>query len=240
MTTLFKFTIADWFALAPQLHSREAWLDWARQRVPLGTELALPVLDFVPSLQRRRLSPLLKMAMYSCYQLHGDGDIDCVFASRHGDLHSTDKMLLSLAEGEPVSPTLFSHAVHNAAPGLFSILTGNKAPHTAIAAGSRTFTAGLIEAVNKLYAEELEQILFCYYDYLVPDHYQQFLSAKEIPVAIALKLSRSNTHGITLGFEACPHPSSEENDKAVHFLTWILDDHVQHSITLDSWQFSHH
>ena len=238
MTPPLNFTITDWFALAPRLSTREAWQDWLKQQTPLGTGVEIPVLDFVPAIQRRRLSPLLKMAMYSCYQLHSSGDINCVFASRHGDLHSTDKMLLSLAQGEPVSPTLFSHTVHNAAPGLFSILTGNRAPHTAIAAGTSTFTAGLIEAISKLYAEELEQILFCYYDYLVPDHYQQFLPAQEIPLAIALKLSHADADGITLNCAISPQPSSRENDKAVHFLTWILDDHGQHSITLDSWQFS--
>ena len=59
-----------------------------------------------------------------------------------------------------MSPAGFSNSVHNAAPGHLSRLTGNKAPYTAIAAGSDTYDMGLLEAstypgkVLFVYAEE--------------------------------------------------------------------------------------
>ena len=50
------------------------------------------------------------------------------------------------AEGE-MSPAGFSVSVHNAAPGAFSLLTGNHAPYTAIAARERSLEAGLLETL---------------------------------------------------------------------------------------------
>ena len=44
-----------------------------------------------------------------------------VFASRHGEVRSTQKMLAQLVAHEPLSPVEFSHSVHNSIAGQASI-----------------------------------------------------------------------------------------------------------------------
>ena len=56
----------------------------------------------------------------------------CIFASRHGELARTVKIIESIVKLEDVSPTDFSLSVFNTALGLFSIFTENKAPSTMV------------------------------------------------------------------------------------------------------------
>ena len=60
------------------------------------------------------------------------------------------EMLEQLARGEGLSPTLFSHSVHNAQAGLFSIAAQNRAPSSSIAAQDDTFACGWLEAMTLL------------------------------------------------------------------------------------------
>ena len=72
--------------------------------------------------------------------------IPVVFASRWGEIGTTVKLMQQMhGEGE-MSPAGFSNSVHNAAPGHLSLLTKNRAPYTAIAAGPDSYEMGLLEA----------------------------------------------------------------------------------------------
>ena len=87
-----------------------------------------PKLDFVPAMQRRRLSPFAKMALLvadGTMQSY-DSNMPIIFSSRHGDIHKTSDLLHCIAQDEELSPTAFGLSVHNAVPSLFSILTKNK------------------------------------------------------------------------------------------------------------------
>ena len=120
-----------------------------------------PDVSFVPPMERRRLTQLEKAALSVAWKA-SDGKIDCpvVFASRWGEIGTTVKLMRQMHDAGEMSPAGFSNSVHNAAPGHLSRLTGNKAPYTAIAAGSDTYDMGLLEAstypgkVLFVYAEE--------------------------------------------------------------------------------------
>ena len=120
-----------------------------------------PDVSFVPPMERRRLTLLERAALSVAWKVYPHGEqIPVVFASRWGEIGTTLKLMEQMqAEGE-MSPAGFSNSVHNAAPGHFSRLTGNRAPYTAIAAGADTYEMGLLEAstypgkVLFVYAEE--------------------------------------------------------------------------------------
>ena len=69
-------------------------------------------------------------------------------------------------EGE-MSPAGFSNSVHNAAPGHLSLLTGSKAPYTAVAAGAKTYEMGPLEA-----STYPGKVLFVYAEESTPEFYR--------------------------------------------------------------------
>lgn len=106
-----------------------------------------PDVSFVPPLQRRRLSPLQKIFFHLANMEGAPKPVRVVFASRDGEDTLTRRLVDDFHADGSVSPNRFSSSVYNAAPGLWSILTGNTAPYTAVAAGRETVRCGLLEAL---------------------------------------------------------------------------------------------
>jgi hypothetical protein len=108
---------------------------------------------------------------HACAQ--GVSDLRLVFASRHGELGYTVALLRALAAREPLSPTVFSLSVHNAAAGLFSALRGDRAASTAVTAGEDTLGYALLEAHCQLAAEPERPVLMVYGDEPLPQEYRE-------------------------------------------------------------------
>lgn len=106
-------------------------------------------LDFIPPLQKRRLSPLQQRTFAIANRIVGDRSHDyrIVFASKEGEDSLTRKLVDAFNQDGDVSPMRFSTSVYNAAPGLYSILTKNKASYCAIAAEDETLDCSLLEAL---------------------------------------------------------------------------------------------
>lgn len=121
------------------------------------------VLDFIPPLQRRRLSPLQQRAFAIAHAIAGDRahTYRILFASKYGEDSLTRKLVEAFNQDGDVSPMRFSTSVYNAAPGLYSILTKNEASYSAIAATDETLDCSLLEALISdepclwIYAEEI-------------------------------------------------------------------------------------
>jgi hypothetical protein len=150
-----------------------------------------PDVAFVDRLQRRRLSTLARACFHVAKRLDAPPDARVVFASRHGETERTLTIFQDLAAGAEVSPTLFSLSVHNAVPGLWSILSGIRAPVTALAAGPETFPWGLVEALGALRAEPGVPVLFLYADEPLPD-----------PWAVPTPRGQAHALGLLLGAPA--------------------------------------
>jgi len=117
--------------------------------------------SFVPPALRRRLSPLQKIFFHLANIEGSPSPANVVFASRDGEDALTRKTVARFIEDGSASPQCFSASVYNAAPGLWSVFTGNRAPYTAIAAGKDTVSAAFSEALGMeagpvlvVYAEE--------------------------------------------------------------------------------------
>jgi len=117
---------------------------------------------FVPPLVRRRLSPLQKVFFALANATEGEVRGEVVFASRDGEDTLTRRIVDDFRVDGSVSPHRFSTSVYNAAPGLWSVQTGNTHAYTAVAAGDDTIECGLIEALSGnipclfVYAEETD------------------------------------------------------------------------------------
>jgi hypothetical protein len=169
---MVAFSVLDWAAWAPELHERAAWMAWARAPfLPSGDDA--PPLAEVPSMQRRRVDRLGRMAIqatYWCQGQAGDDAAPMLFASRHGDVARSSVLLKALAAGEDLSPTLFSLSVHNAIAAFHSIVSGGRGNYLALAGGHNTVEAACIEAAGLLADGAPEVKLVCYDAPLPPDH----------------------------------------------------------------------
>ncbi len=159
--------------------SVERWAAW--RSTP---ESPRPDVSFVPPLSRRRLSEVERAALSVAWAVRPDpmpeDGLPVVFASRWGEIGTTFRLMSQFHEEGEMSPAGFSTSVHNAAPGAFSLLTRDKAAYTAIAARSRSLSAGLLEALA-----QRTRVLFVYAEESTPLFYRPRFGPAQEAVAVA-------------------------------------------------------
>ena len=127
-----------------------------------------PDVGFVPPMERRRLTQLERAALSVAWKVYPKGEqVPVVFASRWGEIGTTFKLMKQMHDEGEMSPAGFSNSVHNASPGHLSLLTKNKAPYTAIAAGKDSYDMGLVEA-----STYRGKVLFVYAEETTPEFYR--------------------------------------------------------------------
>lgn len=198
MSWPLRSSLLGWSAWAPGVSSPEEWRAWAAGTLAIADAPDSPPVDFIPAMQRRRLSRLSRLALaaaYSCAHCNHrlpTHQLPTVFASRHGEIHRTLGLLTDLAKAEPLSPMAFSLSVHNTASGLYSIATGNTAPSTAIAAGFDTLPMAIIEAVGQL--QRHDEVMVVYAEEPLPAEYEAFSGEdNSVLLGLALRLGKPGT-----------------------------------------------
>ncbi|MBY4676107.1 beta-ketoacyl synthase chain length factor [Marinobacterium sp. CAU 1594] len=210
------------------MESREAWLSWLQNPQPIDRPLGKVSLRQFPLMLRRRFSTLGKCAMGAVLPLLNEGEkIPSIFASRHGDTALTLSLLESMGRDEPMSPTGFSLAVHNAVSGLFSIARQDLHEVTSIAANEGLVVQTLLEAVGQL--QDAERVLCVVYDVPLPDLYSRYSESEPFPYAIAMIISRSEGEPFNLGpCDALAKPIAELpndlNTESLRFLRLLVGD----------------
>ncbi|XQW84908.1 beta-ketoacyl synthase chain length factor [Thalassotalea piscium] len=157
----------------------------------------LPKIEWVPSMQRRRLSIFAKMALYcahhACEKI--DVSLPSIFSSRHGDLHKTSMLLEDIAQDEALSPTAFSLSVHNAVSGLFTILTKNQQATNTVVAGKNTMLMAIIDGFARINTDHSDKLLIVHCDQALPDIYLPYSDELQIDHAVAFVISREKLTG---------------------------------------------
>ncbi|HZV65043.1 MAG TPA: beta-ketoacyl synthase chain length factor [Telluria sp.] len=207
-TSGVSFSITSHAAWAPGIATPEAWAQWSQApfAIDAGAE---PAVRAMPPMLRRRAGFLGKMALEVAYQcLDGRSDIPTVFCSRHGEAQRAVELLSDLARGEPLSPTGFGLAVHNASAGLFSIARADRANHIALAAGSSTIEHAVIEACGLL-ADGAPLVMLVAYDCGLPPVFARFEDCREQPHAWAWLMAPAAQQPIRLGWSAHPGPAGQ-------------------------------
>ncbi|MDR0454691.1 MAG: beta-ketoacyl synthase chain length factor [Deferribacteraceae bacterium] len=218
---MFAFSLLNYSAFAPSLYKKDDWNRWIDYKKQTGDNIAdAPPVDFMPPMLRRRLSQNIKIAVYAAYNASaGYKDLRTVFASRYGEWQQTFKHLLNYYNENSVSPAGFSLSVHNAAAGLFSLITGNKSPYTSISATDYTFSAGLLETFMQL--ETNNTVLYVYSDESAPDFYKDRIKSF-LPCSVALLLSKYQP-GELKSF-SCSYRDNNVEDDPFAFIRFILED----------------
>lgn len=193
-----------------------------------------PKLDFLPAMQRRRLTPFMKMALHCAYDVchqwqqqtedkPSANQFLTVFSSRHGDLSQTSAMLEDLARRDPLSPTAFSLSVHNAVAGLYSILSKNHQASSTVSAGHGTFAAGLFESALRAIGSQ-QPVLFVHTEQTVPQLYSQFNDQPQCSHSVALIITANNQAQFQLSLtDVEPSDEVKQAPGATGFWQWWQD-----------------
>lgn len=218
--------VKRWSAWAPDHRDEEAWRDWARAPVaPKGN--AHPDVSFLPAMFRRRCNPLARLMLAAAFdgcEADAASEPRTVFASRHGSINDSLPLLEALALRKPLSPTAFSHTVHNVQAGLFSIAAENRQPSSSVSGSADTFESGFIEALTHLDRDPERDVLLVVGDHPLHAVFAPLVDEDAVSYAFALLLSRSGS-GTALRFELAPRraPASPPPwPTALEFLRWLL------------------
>lgn len=197
---MLSFRIESWAAIAPGRQSWKDWEQWLQNPVTISEPLGKVPLESVPAMLRRRFNTLGKCAMGAAMPLvDGIAAIPSIFASRHGDTELSLSLLEGIGRGEPMSPTGFSLAVHNAVSGLFSIARKDTSEVTSIAAMEGLVLQTFFEALGQL--QTTDKVLCVIYDIPLPEFYQAHRAEPEEPFPYAIAMILGNIEGVSYRLE---------------------------------------
>lgn len=206
----FHVNIVDWAAWGPRASGAA---DPSRWQVPPadahGTSVSAPA-KAVSAGFRRRLSAFGRAAAEAAEHALGGKQAMIVFASRHGDIHRTARLLEQVVGPDDLSPTDFSMSVHNAVAGILSISWKVTLPITSVAAGEDTLSAGFTEALALAQNHADIPVLLVYVDVELPTVYEKFQAEGEAAFALAVLLQVGEPAGGVVTQVTC-HPWTAPN-----------------------------
>ena len=186
-----KASLLRWSAWAPGLDTAAAWEAWAKAPAPLPATGA-PDAKFLPAMLRRRCTPLTRTmltAAFGCAEPDELSHLRTVFSSRHGSINESIGLLENVVRREKLSPATFSHTVHNAQAGLFSIAAGNRAASSSLSAQEDSWTAAFIEALCFLERDASEPVLVVIGDVPLADTFAPLVAEAAAPYAFAIQIA---------------------------------------------------
>lgn len=206
---MLTFSISQWQGWTPGFHDPSSWQDWAEQPYcPLGDQAA-PRLDFLPPMQRRRLSPLAR-GVFACAWPLADGypDMPFVFASRHGETTRNFGLLDSLAADEPLSPTAFGLSVHNSIAAQWSIIRRETTESVALSVEDDGLEHAFLEAAL-LFDQGHDNVLVVLAEESPPAPYAPWVDDVPFSYAAAFRLRPGTDWTLTMdaaGADGAPPP----------------------------------
>jgi hypothetical protein len=161
------FGVRAWSAWAEGLSMQDDWRAWSTDPHLPAASAQAPALPEMAAMLRRRLPPLGRVALASAYACAtaeaGHAKAPAVFASRHGDTGRLVTMLTELAAAEPLSPTAFGLAVHNAIGAVRSIDLADMNNLQALSAGRDTVETAVLEACSLL-SDGAPEVMLVHYE----------------------------------------------------------------------------
>jgi hypothetical protein len=148
-----------------------------------------------------------------------------VFASRHGELARSAKLIEEIVAGEEASPMAFSQSVHNTAAGLATIATKKPIPLTSIAAGENTFQSAMVEAWAYLENHPDHKVLLVDFDEPLPNVYEQYENQTYQGYALGLVLSKGDEYSFSKSTSTTD--AEPKQPQGLEFIRYFLSDQTQ-------------
>jgi len=226
-----RFTLRGLAAWAPGMEDLPSWVRWARDPRALAIE-GIPDAKFLPAMLRRRCTPLTKMMLRSAFDACDEATrpaVRTVFASRHGSINESIELIEAVVHGRPLSPAVFSHTVHNAQAGLFSIAADNRCASSSMAAQEDTFLYGWLEALLHLEREPDRPVLLVMGDAPLAPTFAPLVDEATASYAVAFLLAAPGGEGTATELALTPagdaRPSRFAWPTAVEFVRfWLAEE----------------
>ncbi|WP_241075763.1 beta-ketoacyl synthase chain length factor [Achromobacter insuavis] len=188
------------------MQDASSWLYWAEHPYcPVG-EPSPPRLEFLPAMQRRRLSLMARAAFECAWPVaEGQPPMPLVFASRHGETTRNFGLLQSLAAGEPLSPTAFGLSVHNAIAGQWSIIRRETTESVALSAEDDGLEHAFLEA-GLLLADGHDNVLVVLAEEQPPTPYSPWIDDVPFTYAAAFRLRAGTDWRLEAGAHTASPP----------------------------------
>jgi hypothetical protein len=213
-------------AWAPGIETVEQLQAWFAGPRRLGAH-GHPEAKFLPAMLRRRCTPLTKIMLTAAYGACDPAelsDVRTVFASRHGSINESIGLLEAIAASGRVSAATFSHSVHNAQAGLFSIAVGNRKASSSLAGQEDSFPAGFLEALTHLHRAPAQKVLLVMGDVPLAETFAPLIDEPPSSYGVGLLLA-SGGDGPRVSIELDPGPDSAPSPPpwpaAFEFLRWL-------------------
>ena len=212
-------------AWAPGIETAEQLREWCAAPTALAAH-GHPDTKFLPAMLRRRCTPLTRImlsAAYGCCDESELGRVRTVFASRHGSINESIGLLEAIASSARVSAATFSHSVHNAQAGLFSIAAANRQASSSLAGNEDSFPAAFLEALTHLQRAPSSKVLLVLGDVPLAPTFAQLIDEPAASYAVGLLLASSGDGlRVTLDLESAPEPPPTPGwPAAFDFLRWM-------------------
>jgi hypothetical protein len=217
--------VARWYAWAPGVEDRAAWEGWAAAPRALALE-GHPDAAFLPAMLRRRCTPLTRLVLTAAFGALEEAErarVRTVFATRHGSINESIELLHQVVAGERLSPTKFSHTVHNAQAGLFCIAAGNREASSSLAARADTFACGWLEALTFLERDPTTPVLLVTSDVPLDPTFAVLVQEPAAAYGLGLLLTRTGAGpGFDLDLAGHAEPGAKPWPDAAEFLRFLL------------------
>ena len=154
----------------------------------------LPDVSFIPSMLRRRMSGLEKIAVGLALKIAPETpDYTTVFASKFGEWAQTVQLIQQFFKDREMSPAGFSNSVHNAAAGAFSLITKNTNTYTSVAAGDDTLEMAILKALF-----EKKDVMVVFVGEHNPEIYSPLLKASQNAFGLAFMIKNDGKRRIKI------------------------------------------
>jgi hypothetical protein len=217
--------VLRWSAWSPGVEDGPAWEAWASAPHPLATE-GHPDAAFLPAMLRRRCTPLTRLVLTAAFGALAEDErprVRTVFATRHGSINESIELLHQVVKQERLSPTKFSHTVHNAQAGLFCIAAGNRKASSSLAACADTFACGWLEALSFLERDPETPVLFVTSDVPLDPTFAALVREPPGAYGLGLLLARAGDGpGFDLDLAGRSEPGAKPWPDAAEFLRFLL------------------
>jgi hypothetical protein len=230
--------VARWFAWSPGVEDRAAWESWAAAPRALALE-GHPDAAFLPAMLRRRCTPLTRLVLTAAFGALEEEErsrVRTVFATRHGSINESIELLHAVVGSERLSPTKFSHTVHNAQAGLFCIAAGNREASSSLAARADTFACGWLEALTFLERAPEHPVLLVTSDVPLDPTFAVLVEEPRGAYGLGLLLTRAGDGpGFDFDLAGRGEPGARPWPDATEFLRFLLADEERLELGRFGW-----
>lgn len=173
-------------------------------QAPPPAPLVLPAPAQLPANERRRASPVARLALACIEQAlqaspFPADTLRSVFATDEGTGEVCQQMLEALVTTRQLSPLLFTNSVHNAPSGYFSIAMRNRQSATVVSLGLESFASGLLCAASEATVLRQPLLLVCYDPAMSPPIDQCLAVTEPTATAWILSAPEADTPAPALG-----------------------------------------